>query len=424
MIDQMSFKGMIGPLEDRHRYCLDRVTYENIYAEKSKQATTFVDSPLTNAQIHLKPFIRKTSTDLILGLEVWLPLAASTVGQNFLHTGPDTVKDELRVASQLIRAVLLERGFTRQEINSCLETAELINMELTWHNSTSSRSAARKLFRSTHQHLKGQEAIRSRHDINVACVDYRETYGNGSFLATLKSEDQFRQYLKAEQASSARKSDREACFLAKPLAPYRKRLLGEVDSHVRNEVILSRTTLARHGLSHPSSWTGDAAYMLVGDVMQACRLRATPLLDTEQTALTRLSTGAEADYERYITGEDVLSGLPAQLATRRRQQLLAVGVDIALSYKKHGRAVNDSLARRLDFEGRCKPPDDLRRLCLCDVSAGPLMEELNALVEFLTDGVVPESLQGQAPACWSSKWMARAMRREAIRSKAASHEST
>jgi hypothetical protein len=404
MIDSIIIKGCLGRPQPHQEKCLSSVIYERFLETITKKTTTYIDSPITRAQIEVKYRVKSSNGISIAYIELKLPLASATMGHNYAHTGLSSIRKEMKCAALLTKCTLTVLGFTTTEINHFMKTTEVQLLELTWHTPTESKRAQNSLQLRTKNYFNGQQSVSSRHDIAVSDVDFRETNGKTCLLVTLKSGDKLRQYAKADHISARRSSDRKQSHIAKEVRPYIKQILDVIGFHVRNEVILCGNTLKRMGLEHPNSWYEDTLTNAIDSVWAMTGLGL--VQSTTATPSTKtMSPEVTATFEKYLAGED-LQALPAYTFTRHRQSIIQIkGVDIAITRKVSTDQL-ESLSQQLSYKQRWNPSGDIQKFILCEETALNMIKELRRGLEFLRDGVIPD-LDGEV-ACneWLVRWRA------------------
>lgn len=335
MIDYIHVKGCLGAVQTHYSQCFDHVTFSTFDAKRTKPTTTYLTSPLTGAQIELRPTIEYRQEGRILYAEFRIPVAASLIGQNCIHGGLSSLPLEMKLLSTLIRLLLIEQGFTKAESELFISSAIITMLELTWHVQTKNQSAANKRLRAAIEHLAAMEFVSSRHDIHVRKVDQWTSRGATSVLAHAKSDCSLRMYIKGEQMRGGGSGSKQGGFLAHDLRTQRDRILSAIEGQVRMEVLLGEVVLRRYGLDRPRRLQDASHLQLVKAICFALgEFRLAHLGDGEyqefENAKDDLSQDNKQLLERYESGEDVLVALSDSKGTRTRQTLLSCGVDIAL----------------------------------------------------------------------------------------------
>ena len=75
MIDKAILEGPLGPPLPHHQVCLSQVTYSRLLHEKTKPTTTYVNSPITGAQIDVKYWIKTADGISTAMFEISIPLS-------------------------------------------------------------------------------------------------------------------------------------------------------------------------------------------------------------------------------------------------------------------------------------------------------------------------------------------------------------
>jgi len=192
MIDTLLVKGPLGPHQTRHGKRLAQMSFGRFSSEKSKPTVTYVNSPLTGAQMEVRYWVEQAGGLWIATASVRIPLASATIGQNYAHAGLADIELEKRCAGQLVKIALTACGFSQDEIDNFIKHTSTDLLELTWHTETNSRNAQRNLMKRTREAFDGLRALSSRHDAFVRDVDFREKNNACGLLVTLKTGDEFR----------------------------------------------------------------------------------------------------------------------------------------------------------------------------------------------------------------------------------------
>ena len=395
MIDKIILESPLGPPQPSHYNHLVRIVHRQVLTEISKPITTFINSPLTGAQMSARYSVRGG----VAYLELELPLASAAVGHNLLHAGAESIEQEVDVANLLSRIVLNVLGFSPAEISHWLVWAQVMSAEITWHTRTSSLDAARKLRASTTETFEARRGRSARHDVTVKDVDVRRRNEAECLLVTFKTGDQFRQYIKAEQVKGRSSAHRKHNPRLSNICNKADVLEG-IAGHVRNELIFKPETLESLGLRDPRCWSQTAVEYAVECLWNAC-VDTVPAVPADlDHALALMSPEVRTSFERWHDGENPRDFLGKSALTRHRQRILrATGLDIADRFS----GANANRFPQLSYSRRFKPGGALLQHTLCKETAAAILQELESGVALLCDGVVPEqSFVPWGPIDWAS----------------------
>lgn len=399
MIDSIIVKGPLGAPQDRHGRRLAHVAFRQLSSEKSSPGTTFINSPLTGAQMEVKYWVEQVGQQWVAMASVKIPLASATIGQNYAHAGLDDIHLEMRCAGWLTKIALTVCGFSESEIDHFMKHSRTDLLELTWHTQTNSRNAQRNLMKRTREAFDGLRALSSRHDAFVRDVDFREKNGVCGLLVTLKTADEFRQYQKYDQVLAKTNRGKSEYAVAPTMKPHAKELLKAIDTHVRNEIIFGPDTLDELKLSHPNAWTPDALREGIERFWRTAGLNVRSSFDP-----TLIGEAATQTLARYQAGKDIVQSLSATTFTRHRKEILAAGGP-DIDPRAAGLAAKlKSVGRQLDYDKRWRVPSELRKFVLCDATAPAIIEELKQGLEYFRDGVEPEFGDDGIREVWLARW--------------------
>jgi hypothetical protein len=357
MLDRLTFRSRIKPYhrDDSTRFA--QVFIAQHSQAKAKPTITYIDSPLTGAQLEITPSVERDIYDndwLVLTVEVFV--AAAIAGQNYVHADMQHVPAELSCVAGLVRVVLAREGFTPEEIDFFLKYTVQQEMELCWHRATASRRAARALLLRAQAHFQALEEISSRHDSLVTQVDVQTSHARTTVLVSFKDDCKLRLYLKAEQAEVRTKRKRRLSFVSKAVRPYIKQIEAAVDAHLRIEPIFSESFLKDHGMPHPGSVTPETIAAALKDFMAMARLDMPFAMGPEDVDTTGLSPEVLGSLVRHFNGANLEAELEAHTFTRHRQALLPHGVELAVVRLKSNPALGHTLYKQLAYENRWLPP--------------------------------------------------------------------
>ncbi|MEC4723288.1 hypothetical protein RY831_29455 [Noviherbaspirillum sp. CPCC 100848] len=411
MIDLIILTGVVGSPQEHHWKRLAHVSFSRHMTSKCKPTITYIDSPLTGAQMEVKYRVGSMAGRPTGVVQIMLPLASATVGQNYVHAGLSAVDAELRCATLLCRLLLTTLGFEENEVQSFFHTAEADLIELTWHTATSSPRAALNLLKRTMQVFDALRQVKRRHDVQIRDVDVRIRNGIPGLLVAFKGDDEFRQYYKFHQAVSKSRQARKRYLLSSKLAAHGKEVMREIETHVRNECRVQRQTLKGLGALKLDSWNAEVfrkAIDLIWEKAGFCQESESRAHKPQPRA--QLSLQAHATWLRYQAGEPVDKELSPSTFTRHRQSILeAKEVDIAMRGKRT-RIQPKSLGSQLQYERRWKPKGQFAALTLCEDTAPAIIEDLNRGLAYITSGEIPAFAAEVERDAWLTRWRAYAER--------------
>jgi hypothetical protein len=400
MIDLFIVTSKLGTPQAHHQSRISTVTYSRFSTVKTKRAITYINSPITDAQMELMYWVEEEAGAPIAYVRIKLPLASATMGHNFMHAGLDSIGWELVCGKLLCKVILTVLGFQPEEINCFFENAIVELLELTWHTETASPKALRSLQRRIKAHFDGLRSAKSRHDIKVSDVHYRESNGAPALLVVLKSQDQYRAYGKIDEVSSRAKRSRKPSEVSPEVKQYLIVIKDAIKHHLRNEPRIVGETLKARGMSHPRAWTLDNIKALIDDLWKDAGLGGRD----ELAGLEKLSPESLDTWERYFAGENPKEFLPPHSMTRHRQLILeAIGKDIARSLTNN-KVNSASVGYQQQYDRRWEPKGELRKLVLCEETAPAIQADLRSGLAFLESGEVPEFLSDELRTSWFARW--------------------
>jgi len=399
MIDTLLVKGPLGPHQTRHGNRLVQMSLGRFSSQKSKPTVTYVNSPLTGAQMEVRYWVEQASGLWIAMASVKIPLASATIGQNYAHVGLADIELEKRCAGQLAKISLTACGFSPAEVDHFVKHTSADLLELTWHTDTKSRNAQRNLMKRTREAFDGLRALSSRQDVFVRDVDFREKNNACGLLVTLKTGDEFRQYQKYDQVVAKMNKGKSKYAVAPSIRLRAKELLDAIDTHDRNEIILGADTLAKLGLSHPDAWTPESLRGAIDWFWCTAGLNVEGSFDP-----AAIGDAARQTWTRYEAGDTVEQSLSAATFTRHRQEILAAGGPDIDPRAAGVMGKLKSVGRQLAYDKRWRVPNEFRSLVLCDDTAPAIIEELKQGLEYIRDGVLPEITDEAARNAWLARW--------------------
>lgn len=352
--------------------------------------------------MEVKYWIESVQTPTAM-LEIKLPLASATIGQNYIHAGLASVGWEIACAAALVRIILTTLRFNLDEIQQFVELATGEFLELSWHAKTASTRARLSLQRRSAKWFEQQATISSYHDVEVKDVDYRRKNGSPGLLVEFKSGDKFRQYGKFDQTAALSQKGKHRYGASPEFAACKSELLQAIESHVRNEVLISSKTLKSLGLLNLRAWSPETLRTALDAVWVQTGLRVgtNPKIQTEGSKT--ISPEAMATLTRFRAGDLTLkSELPATTFSRHRKAISDFnGTDIAHNPIK--KVMRSSSLGQLAYDRRWEPTGDWRRIALCEVTGPQVLLELNRGLAYLQNGELPDVAQKELEP-WIDKW--------------------
>ena len=360
----------------------------------SKVTTNYLHSPRTGAQFKLVPTLESIGGVPWVHLTFVIPVAAVLAGHGLVHNGLEVIKHELKGVRKLVIWALRSYQFEKVEIDNYLAGVVALGCELTWHTQTSSLDAAKQAQARTIAHFTALQKIKSRHDAHVQKVEVVTSNGHTCLLVTFKDGSQFRQYIKAEQALSRTKNDRQACFVSKDMRKHLGGMLSAVGTHLRNEVMPSAKMLQDHGLTKFSDWNPAALGKVIDEVLTNARLDRRRIVRHQELDRSGLSQEVLATVDAYFAGTDLEKGMSPQLFSKHRSILLAKDVDIQLELGTGRNKITATGGLQLLYSKRWKPTFDLGELAVSSQNIGDIMKSLDNAP--LADRNGPRFDQGEA----------------------------
>lgn len=403
MIDTTTLKGPLGPPQPHHQTCLSAVTYSRLLHAKTKPTITYVNSPITGAQIHVKYWIEVVDGVPTAMLEISIALASAAVGNNFHHAGLESIIWEIKVAALLTKVILAALGFANEEIARFMKGTECEQLELTWHSPTASLRAMRSAQKRTKEHFGNQLQASRLHDVSVCAIDYREGNLKPGILVRLKDGDLIRQYGKADQIASRKKKDRKQARMSLESRQVATQIVEDIRNDVRNEVLVGGDTLRHFEMEHPSTWTAETLKVVIDHVWKAAGLA--PAQPKEEG---KLSPVVAETWRRHQAGVNVVSVLRPHAFSRHRaaiKKALGDDKDIAIPYKARG-VRSAGLGYQLCYDRRCEPTGDQRKGVVCEVTAPAIIEDLEGGFAFIQTGTVPTIEDAEERGRWLGRWSA------------------
>lgn len=376
MIDNITFKGRIRPVALGITSQFDQVTIHRNSVTKSVPTTSYLNSPVTGAQIETLPTSEEFAGVPWVVLNIKIPAAAALAGQNMIHNGLEVLELELKCIRRLVKWILRSYQFDEQEISFFLDNLEVQSAELTWHTATASRRAALLAQARTIAHFLALQKIKGRHDVQVVDVDIWNRNGKICMLVTFKDGSQFRQYIKAEQATSRTKNNRRACFVSKNMRQHFNVIVAAIDTHLRNEAILSHGLMSELDILHPRNWTTQTLELAIEAVMTMGKLNQRRVTKPSELVRDGLSPEVLRTADHHFSGKSNSGRLSAQVLSKHRRLLVAKQLDIAEARRP---SRSRSIARaglQLRYAKHWVAGDSLRGFAICEESAFRIMEAI------------------------------------------------
>lgn len=401
MLDKLIVVGPWGMPQPAHSLRLTQIDIRRFLHAKAKPTTTYIDSPLTGAQIEIRYTVKNLNGPDIAYVEVEIPVASALVGHNHFHDGPSALWWEILCAGQLVRIALHGIGMTAQEIERYMEQARTTLVEITWHTACESAKARRALQNRGVKYLRARRETTSRHDVHMLDAKIIDSKSGLSSLVYFKSGDEYRQYCKPDQLGAGNRKPRYEKGLPAEIRARLKATHRELDKHARNELLIREKTLEALDTGRPGRLKHQ--------------IRVETLVDTVWSMLnfgsrdhafdpSKAGDAAMATLQRFKAGEDMLAALPPDVGTKHRQEILnAHGPDIALTtFKERFEPAN--LGYQLSFERRWIVPNEWLDLVVSERTGPGLLAELQAGLAFLQDGEMPDIADAAEAKAWRARW--------------------
>ena len=401
MLDKIIINGPWGPAQPHHLQRLVQVTYSRFLQAKAKQTTTYINSPLTGAQMEVVYRVKNVAGTNMGYVQITIPVATALIGHNRFHAGLEVIRLEIKCLELLVKILLVSIGMTPAEIRHYMKTVRPQLLELTWHNQTASVDARKACQNRINDLMRTKRGLSSRHDAVIDDAEINDSKSGVSLKVTFKNGDGYRNYNKAEQIKSRRKKARAENFISDAMRPTLATVTPALEVQVRNELLACDQTLREAGIQHPrdiNAKTAGAAMEAMWDSMG--------FDDSDRVVdQSQLSDSAKDTLRRFLAGEDVTETLPKYRISRDRKAILdANGPDIDAQKKKRFRFNPANLGSQLHYKNRWRLPDELRDFVVSERTAPSIMEELEQGLAFVTDAELPEIADPEKRAAWNQRW--------------------
>lgn len=402
MIDRFIAKLPLGPTSPGHRERLSQVSYRRFSTAKERPTTTFIRTPLTGAQAKIRYLTEQVGGQLLASYEIEVALASSTVGHNLIHAGAASIWEEICVAGQLVRVLLVTLGLTGDELDKAMRGGRFTLVELTWHSKTASLKARNSALKRVIRVLRAQRACSRRHDVQLKDLHVWDVNEKVCVLAALKSGSAARFYVKLDSVYSYSRKSRTENYIPPDIAEYLLHIYPLINVHVRNELIAKEKDLVRFGLDKPlkSNWSKEAVENAI-DVLWAELGLALPKRATAPKALTQSARELLRQYEEGVLD---LASIPDYRLSRDRKIILnSVGIDILHPDPEVAKQAL-RLGKQLSYAHRWEPSGELRNCVLCEQTWESLYNDLEQGLQLLLHGEFEEGAE------WRARWCAYAER--------------
>lgn len=398
MLDKLIVEGPWGMHQQGHLMRLTRVSHARFSDTKTKQATTYINSPLTGAQIEVQYLVKPIAEREMATVRITIPVASALVGHNYFHDGLSALSWEILCTGQLVRMVLYAIGMTEAEMENYMLKAQAVFAELTWHTACESVKARQSLQNRTIEFMRAARDLSRHRSVEVADAEIRESKSGRALLVDLKSGDGARQYCKPEQLKSRRQTKLGKRCLIPDIAARLNGTMTELARHTRNELLVGEDTLASLGLQRP------------GLLKHPNRVQ--PLVEAVWRKLGFGSRNSEFDPSKVgaaalATLNSLEAGVELKLSgptfSRHRTEILAAnGPDIAMAGVDLSFNAGNT-GYQLAFARRWKVPEEWLDLVVSDRTGPALLEELQRGLAYLRDGETPFDNPVLAKA-WRARW--------------------
>lgn len=321
MLDKIIVIGPWGPAQPHHLQRLAQVTYSRFLTAKTKQTTTFINSPLTGAQMELVYSVKKVAETYMGYVQITIPVATALIGHNRFHAGLEVIRSEIECVELLVKILLVCIGMTPKELKHYMKMARPLLLELTWHNQTASVDARKAAQRRTQELMRAKRELSSRHDVEIDDAQVYDSKSGTSLKVTLKNGSAYRQYNKAEQTKSRRKKDRADNFVSDAMRPKLEGVTPELEVHTRNELLAAEQSLRAAGITHPIHINAKTVTSVMESMWDCLGFDEVSRVPNE----SMLTDSARDTLRRFMAGEDVTETLPAYRISRDRSHPRAGG---------------------------------------------------------------------------------------------------
>ena len=402
MLDKIIVSGPWGPAQPHHLQRLAQITYSRFLTAKTKQTTTFINSPLTGAQMELVYSIKKVAETYMGYVQITIPVATALIGHNRFHAGLDVIRAEIECVELLVKILLVSINMTPAEIQHYMKMARPLLLELTWHNQTASVDARKAAQRRTQDLMRAKRELSSRHDVEIDDAQVYDSKSGTSLKVTFKNGNGYRQYNKAEQMRSRRKKDRAENFVSDTMRPKLASVTTELEVQTRNELLAAEQSLRAAGITHPRHIDAKTVASVIESMWNSLGFDEIHRAPDE----SMLTDSARDTLRRFMAGEDVTATLPAYRISRDRQAIKkAGGPEIDVRRTKRFRFNPANLGSQQHYKSRWRLRQELRELVVSECTAPAIKEELKQGLAFVTDGELPDIADADKRAEWERRWL-------------------
>jgi hypothetical protein len=390
MIDRLTVQGTLKTFELGDLSRGAQVVFAQTSTTKLKPSVEYVPSPLTEAQIEMTIAPEFQRDRELLGALFKLPLASAAIGQNYMHGWAECLRDELKVASLLLRVVLEQYLFRPEEVDRFIETAEVLSTEWTWHVASTSYRGAKNLLMRVYRQIKVLHAHNSRHDIGIEGYTFYDENQRESLKVYLKNGSAMKFYVKVDEMSDTkgRKPRGKALHAEHRADPTAIR--AEIGTHLRVEAIPGRAHLREHGLLNPGTWTPEKLEAVVEEVLTLAGFAVPYANNPRNVNVSTSSKAVRRTFDLYCRGEG-FGKLSDATITRHRKALIPLGVDIAIDPADH-QHLSGSIGRQLHYSNRWKAPEPLRKFMMSEITLPILCKTLSEMLDAVRNDNTPEKL--------------------------------
>jgi hypothetical protein len=401
MLDKIIIVGPWGPVQHHHLQRLVKVTYSRFLQAKAKQTTTYINSPLTGAQMEVVYRVKKVAEINVGYVQITIPVASALIGHNRFHAGLEVIRMEIKCVELLVKILLVSIGMTPAEIQHYMKMARPLLLELTWHNQTASVAARKAAQRRTQDLMRTKRDLSSRHDAVIEDAEINDSKSGTSLKVTLKNGSGYRQYNKAEQMKSRRKKARAENFVSDVMSPKLAAVTPDLEMQTRNELLAAEQTLREAGITHPRHINAKTVEMVIESMWNSLAFDEANRMPDE----SQLTDSARDTLRRFLAGEDVSATLPAYRISRDRKAINAAGgPEIDVRRKNRFRFNPANLGSQQHYKNRWRLRQELLELVVSKHTAPAIMKELEQGLAFVTGGEFPDISDHENRAAWNQRW--------------------
>lgn len=402
MLDKIIVIGPWGPAQPHHLQRLAQITYSRFLTAKTKQTTTFINSPLTGAQMELVYSVKNVAGNPMGSVQITIPVATALIGHNRFHAGLEVIRSEIKCVELLVKILLVSIGMTPAELKHYMKMARPLLLELTWHNQTASVDARKAAQRRTQDLMRAKRELSSRHDVEIDDAQVYDSKSGTSLKVSFKNGNGYRQYNKAEQMRSRRNKERADNFVSDAMRPKLGGVTPELEVHTRNELLAAEQTLRAAGITHPSHINAKTVASVMESMWHSLGFDEVNRVPNE----SMLTDSAKDTLRRFMAGEDVTATLPAYRISRDRQAIKkAGGPEIDVRRTKRFRFNPANLGSQQHYKSRWRLRQELRELVVSECTAPAIKEELKQGLAFVTNGELPDITDADKRTAWEHRWL-------------------